>query len=70
MLNLANVLDMVSGGEPVEVIDRDTKISINPKESELFYPFNEYEILSIYSGIDSRYNESYIVFEVRRFIND
>lgn len=70
MVNLANVLDTVSGGEPLEVIDRDTKISINPKEAQLLHPFNEYEILSIYSGIDSRYHESYIVFEVRRYIND
>lgn len=70
MLNLANVLDTVSGGEPIEVIDRDTKVSINPKESQLLHPFNEYEVLSIYSGVDDRFNESYIVFEVRRYIND
>ena len=66
MINLANVLDKVSTGEPLEVIDRDTNLSINPKEAQLLHPFNEYEVCTIYSGIDSRYHESYIVFEVRR----
>lgn len=72
MVNLANLLELVAGGEPIEVIDRDTTTSIDPKKGDVFlYPFEEYEVLSVYSGIDSRYGESYMVFEVRRFkLND
>lgn len=71
MVNLANLLETVAGGEPIEVIDRETLTSIDPKKGEVFiHPFTEYEVLSVYSGIDTRYNESYIVFEVRRIMNN
>lgn len=67
MVNLANLLELVAGGEPLEVIDIDnTTVCINPKKGELFlHPFSEYEVLNVYSGVDC-HRESYIVIEVRR----
>lgn len=37
MVNLANLLELVAGGEPIEVIDRDTTTSIDPKKEMYFY---------------------------------
>lgn len=67
MVNLANFLDLVASGESLEVIDRDnTTVCINPRKGEMFlYPFNEYEVLNVYSGVDY-HKESYIVIEARR----
>lgn len=69
MVNLANLLDLISGGEPLEVIDKDTMSCIDPKKGQTFiYPFEQYEVLSMYSGIN-QYKESYICMEVRRWNN-
>lgn len=66
MINLANLLEVVASGEPLEVIDLDTLTCIDPKQGEIFlYPFSEYEVINIYTGID-QYKESYLCIEVRR----
>lgn len=64
MINLADFIEGLAGGEPLEVIDRNNHQSIDPKKGqELEYPFNEYEVITIYSGIDVL-KESYICVEV------
>lgn len=64
MINLADFIEGLAGGEPLEVIDRHNHQSIDPKKGQkLEYPFKEYEVVTIYSGIDVL-NESFICVEV------
>lgn len=64
MINLKDFLETLAGGEPIEVIDRVNCQSIDPKKGqELEYPFDRYEIVSIYSGLDI-HKESFICVEV------
>ena len=66
MINLANLLELVASYQPIEVIDIETKTCINPKQGQIFlYPFNEYEVLNICTGINE-YKNSYIFIAVRR----
>lgn len=68
MINLKDFLETLAGGEPIEVIDRTNCQSIDPKKGqELEYPFDHYDICSIYSGIDVN-KESYICVEVINII--
>lgn len=68
MINLMNLLDVIASGEPIEVIDMANPTeAINPRKGEvLLYPFEEYEVMSIYSSVDV-HMESYTLIDVRRW---
>lgn len=64
MIKLNDFLEVLAGGEPIEVIDRMNCQSIDPKKGQtLEYPFDYYQIVSIYSGVDI-HTESFICVEV------
>lgn len=66
MIKLNDFLEVLAGGEPIEIIDRMNCQSIDPKKGqELEYPFDCYQIVSIYSGLDI-HKESFICVEVVR----
>ena len=68
MINLMNLLDVIASGEPIEVIDLDNPTdAINPRKGEvLLYPFEQYEVMSIYSSVYV-HMESYTLIDVRRW---
>ena len=68
MINLMNLLDVITTEEPIEVIDlANPTDAINPRKGEvLLYPFEEYEVRTIYSSVDA-HRESYILIGVRRW---
>lgn len=69
-MTLNEVMQVLASGEPIEVLTYGDGGCYDPKKQKMPKEWMEYEVLSMYTGIDVSTKESYLCVEAKELKGD